>query len=216
MNPFETEAARYDQWFESPKGRLIFEQEVKCLRQLIGGTEGRWMEIGVGTGRFAEALDIREGIDPSEAVLKYASDRGVQTSRGFGEDLPYSDLSFDGLLMVVTICFLDDPHKAFKECRRVLKNKGCLIVGLVPADSRWGKFYMRKGKEGNTFYSIARFYTCEQVLEIAADTGFTYKDAGSCLYAPPDKPATDFTFRKGIDEKAGFVAMKFLKNENPL
>ena len=41
--------------------------------------------------------------------------------------------------MVVTICFLADPVRAFEECRRAFKEEGRLIVGLVPADSAVGK-----------------------------------------------------------------------------
>jgi len=209
MNPFDTEATRYDKWFDSPEGRPIFMEEVACLRELIGGVEGRWLEVGVGTGRFAQALGVREGIDPSRAVLAYASRRGIRTQVGYGENLPYSESSFDGVLMVVTICFLADPAKAFQECRRVLKEEGRLIVGLVPADSPWGKFYARKGQQGHLFYSVAKFYTCDQVVRIADAAGFIFDSARSCLFTPPGKPATGLSIREGIVPKAGFVALQF-------
>ena len=135
MNPFDIEANSYDEWFDSPTGRAIFSQELACLRELIGKAEGRWLEVGVGTGRFAQALGIREGIDPSLAALSYASNRGIRTQLGYAENLPYSQNSFDGILMVVTLCFLADPVKAFDQCRRVLKDEGRLIVGLVPTES---------------------------------------------------------------------------------
>ncbi len=209
MNPFDTEASRYDEWFNSPDGRVIFAQEVACLRGLLGKTVGRWLEIGVGTGRFAQALGIGEGIDPSSAILSYASSRGIRTQLGYGENLPYSENSFDGVLMVVTICFLADPVKAFEECRRVLKEEGRLIVGLVPADSPWGELYVRKGSEGHIFYSSAKFYTCEEVIGIADATGFIFAGARSCLLTSPDEPATDLSIRKGVVTGAGFVALQF-------
>jgi ubiquinone/menaquinone biosynthesis C-methylase UbiE len=213
LNPFDSKTARYDEWFNSPNGRAIFTQEINCLRSLMAGSEGRWMEVGVGTGRFAAALGVREGIDPSYAMLEYASDRGVRIKKGRGEEIPYSDDTFDGLLMVVTICFLDDPDKTFKECRRVLKPDGCLIVGLVPEDSPWGEFYMQKGKEGNLFYSIARFYSCNDVIALAAGTDFIFNDARSCLFTPPGEPVTDLSVREGIVKNAGFIALKFVKKE---
>ncbi|MBW2107692.1 MAG: class I SAM-dependent methyltransferase [Deltaproteobacteria bacterium] len=211
MNPFDTEASRYDEWFDSPDGQVIFALEVACLRGLLRKTVGRWLEVGVGTGRFAQALGIREGIDPSSAVLAYASSRGIRTQLGYGENLPYSENSFDGVLMVVTICFLAGPEKAFEECRRVLKEGGRLIVGLVPADSAWGELYAKKGYKGHHFYSVARFYTCDQVVSIANAAGFTFDSARSCLFTPPSGPVTDLSIREEVVTNAGFVALQFTR-----
>jgi len=211
MNPFDVEASRYDEWFDSPDGRVIFTQEVACLRELMGKAEGRWLEVGVGTGQFAQALGIREGIDPSSAVLAYASSRGVRTQMGYGEDLAYSDNSFDGVLMVVTICFLADPLRVFKECRRILREEGCLVVGLVPADSPWGELYARKGREGHIFYSSAKFYKCEEVIGIADAAGFIFDGARSCLFTSPGEPATDLSIHEGVITGAGFVALQFTR-----
>lgn len=212
-SPFDLFAREFDEWFESSRGRWIFELETFCLQELIGKTkvEGRWLEVGVGTGRFAEALGIKEGIDPSRTVLEIADDRGIRTQRGYGEDLPYSDASFDGVLNVVTICFLADPGKALKESYRILKQEGCLIVGLVPADSPWGIRYSRKAGEGHRFYSKARFYTCEQVSGLATEAGLVFTDARSCLFGPPTKPLSDRSLREGVVTGAGFVVLKFVK-----
>ncbi len=211
MDPFDREAARYDAWFDSPDGRQIFVQEAACLRELIGGLTGRWLEVGVGTGRFARSLGVKEGVDPSRAVLEMAAVRGITTQVGYGEDLPYPDNTFDGVLMVVTICYLVDPTKALKECRRVLKENGRLIVGLVPADSPWGKLYAQKGDEGHLFYSAATFYTCRQVVKLAAHADFTLNGVRSCLFTSPGRPVTYLSPRKGLVRNAGFVAFEFAK-----
>ena len=101
MNPFDTHADRYDAWFDSPDGQAIFTHETTCLRELMGETEGRWIEVGVGTGRFAQALGVEEGVDPSEAVLALAAVRGIRARVGYGESLPYPDATLNGILMVV-------------------------------------------------------------------------------------------------------------------
>ncbi len=210
-NPFETAADRYDRWFDSPRGRAIFEHEVACLRDLVGAFPGRWLEVGVGTGRFAEALGIREGIDPSPAVLALAARRGIETRVGRAESLPLPDASRDGLLLVVTICFVEDPAATFRECRRVLVPGGHLVVGLVPADSAWGEFYAREGREGHPFYSSARFYTADEILSLARAAGFRLARARSCLLTPPrqapDDPASGI--EDGIVPGAGFLAIDF-------
>ena len=208
--PFDQLAARYDAWFDSPDGRPIFELEVSCLRDVMTPSGGRWLEVGVGTGRFAQALGVEEGIDPSVPMLEFAAKRGIRTRRGHGEDLPYADGSFDGVLMVVTICFLSDPESAIRECARVLKKGGHLVVGLVPSDSAWGGLYSRRGRGGHPFYSVATFYRSEEVIGMAGSAGFGPVRAASCLFSAPGEQL-NASRREGIVAGAGFVAMDFPK-----
>jgi ubiquinone/menaquinone biosynthesis C-methylase UbiE len=211
--PFEKLAAQYDKWFDSEKGRAVFAREAACLESLISVEGKRWLEVGVGTGRFAKALGVPEGMDPSSAMLEIASKRGILTRKGYGEELPYPDGVFDGVLMVTILCFLSEPERAFIECSRVLVKNGCLVLGFVPSESPWSRLYMRKGDEGHPFYSCARFYTREQVLRMAHVAGFVFKSAASCLFSGPEEPLDDAGWRQGLIEGAGFTAMKFIVNK---
>ena len=209
MNPFDMEADRYDLWFESGKGKAVFEIEKSCLRRLLPRCEGRWLEIGVGSGRFAEALGISEGVDPSSAMLAIAAKRGIHTVQGAGESLPYKAATFDGVLMVTTLCFLTNVKKVVAEIHRVLRSDGVLLVGMVPAESPWGLLYKQKGREGHSIYSKARFHTCREVVRICTDMGFVFDEAANCITTPPgEEPANKL--QPGINEAAGFVAMRFL------
>ncbi len=211
---FDNLADRYDAWFDSPDGAPIFAAEVACVRALLEGAPRPWLEVGVGTGRFAEALGIEEGLDPSRAVLEIAARRGVRTRFGHAEEMPYEARSFGGVVMVVTICFVENPQAALGECARVLADGGSLIVGLVPADSSWGKHYARQGEEGHVFYSEATVYTCEQVVDMARQVGFGLDAAMSCIFTPPESPLdSDKPMREGVSESAGFVAMRFMAQQ---
>ena len=206
---FDTEADRYDRWFDSIRGRRILALELACVDRGIGGVKGHWLEVGVGTGRFAQALGIREGVDPSRAMLDRAAQRGIRACGGRAEQLPYRDKVFDGLLMATTVCFLDDPPKAFRECRRVLKEDGRMIVALIPADSPWGALAIQKGQASHSFYHTAKFYTCWQVVRLAADAGFVLEGAKSCLLSAPEEPIVDGSSAEGIVPDAGFVVLEF-------
>jgi SAM-dependent methyltransferase len=143
-------------------------------------------------------------------MLEFARQRGVHVWTGWGERLPYPDGHFHGVLLVVTLCFLSDPVKALGECARVLRADGCLVVGLVPADSPWGESYKRKGRTGHPFYSVAKFYDCDEVIRMADTAAFKLNRAVSCLFSPPGEPV-DVSRRQGIWAGAGFVAMEFAK-----
>ena len=157
--PFDTNAERYDRWFESQEGKTIFEIEISCLRETKWIMRGRRLEVGVGTGRFADSLGISEGIDPSSQMLAFAARRGIHAVRAVAEELPYPDSSFLGVVMVTTLCFLQDPIRAIEESFRVLEIHGSLLVGMVPGKSPWGKLYIAKGREGHTLYSHGKFRT---------------------------------------------------------
>jgi ubiquinone/menaquinone biosynthesis C-methylase UbiE len=138
-SPFETHAAEYDQWFDSERGSLIFSLELDCLRQAVDTVNGRWLEVGVGSGRFASVLGVQVGVDPSQEMVGIASERGIEAHLAPGGQLPFEDSSFDGVLLVCTICFLDDPRRTLRECWRVLNDSGRLVVGFVSCGGFPGK-----------------------------------------------------------------------------
>jgi SAM-dependent methyltransferase len=209
-NPFDAVADRYDAWFDLPEGRALLERELDCLRPLVTTSARPWLEVGVGTGRFAQALGVEEGLDPSLPMLEKAAARSIRVQQGVGECLPYGDGSFGGVLLVVTVCFLRDPIRAFTEAARVLRPGGRLVVGIIPADSPWGEEYARKGAAGHPIYSKAQFYTTQQVVETAQAAGFHYVVARSCLHSPPGSAAASASdVRQGIVPGAGFVALGF-------
>ncbi len=209
-SPFDRLADQYDAWFDSQKGRPIFRVEAECIRELLCDAPHPWLEVGVGTGRFAVAFNVDEGVDPSPAVLTYASRRGIRTRLGSAEALPYENNRFGATFLITTICFLGDLAQAFCECRRVLREDGYTIVGMVPKDSPWGESYARMGADGHPFYSAARFYTTPHVIGLAEQTGFYLNRAASCLFEEPDQKVAAYGRPRGrILKGAGFVGLRF-------
>lgn len=211
-NPFDLLAEPYDQWYDSPFGAAVFRQEITCLRQICPRCDGAWLEASAGTGRFALALGIAIGLDPSPAMLRLASARGIRAVRGHAEAIPFPDGVFDGVLMVFTLCFLEDPAAALGECRRVLRPGGVLVLGVVPARSAWGLSYARKAAKGHPLYSSATFYTAAETADLATSAGFTLEAAASALLTPPDTPPDPMARPiPSADETAGFVAARWVK-----
>ncbi len=158
-NIFDTLTEKYDAWYDSAEGRPLYESELKCLRPLVEDSLKPVLEIGVGTGRFAMHFPGATGLDPSLNALKMAKKRGVKTVQGYGENLPFEDETFGCILIIVTLCFVENPLAVLREAKRVVKKDGSIILGLVPRDSPWGAFYEEKKRAGHPFYGNARFYT---------------------------------------------------------
>ncbi|MFW6332774.1 MAG: hypothetical protein ACOC23_05685, partial [Thermodesulfobacteriota bacterium] len=59
-------------------------EEIECLRLLGADFSGRRLEVGVGTGRFADTLGITHGVDlsPPMAVRGPAFEAAVRLNDG--------------------------------------------------------------------------------------------------------------------------------------
>ena len=168
IEPFEKHYDKYEDWFE--KNEFAYQSEINAVKEVLP-VEGKGIEIGVGSGRFAAPLGIKYGVDPSEKMLKIAKQRGIEVKTGIAEDLPYDDESFDYVLMVTTICFVDDIEKSFKEAYRILKKNGKIVIGFVDKDSKIGRGY-QKIKNKSLFYGPAIFFSVKEVESYLKKTGF--------------------------------------------
>ena len=167
--PFDQYTDEYDDWFIINK--YAFQSELNAIKKALPDN-GDIIEVGIGSGVFAEPLGIKEGVDPSAAMRKKAKKRNIRAINAVAERLPYPDNSKDAVLMVTSICFVDDIYKSFQEVHRVLKDDRFLIIGFVDKNSPVGKFYLEH-KDENIFYKDAVFYGTEELHKILKNTGFS-------------------------------------------
>ncbi len=187
INTFEEYAERYDAWYEE-EGKILYENEVKCVKNLIHECEGKALEVVVGTGRFANLSKNVVGVDISFQPLKIAKKLEITVIQANAEELPFKNEVFSCAMMIVTICFLENPLKALKEAYRVLKNSGKLIIGAVFVDSLWGRFYEEKKRYGHPFYSFAKFYDFQEFKKITNKAGFKIKRIfGTLKFSTPER-----------------------------
>lgn len=174
---FEAHHQRYETWFEKHEAAYI--SELLALRAFVPW-EGRGIEIGVGSGRFAAPLGVQVGVDPSPSMLVYAAARGIEVAEGTAEDLPFAGGSFDHALVVTTICFVDSPARMLTEAHRVLKPGGRLVIGFIDRESALGQDYLAHQAE-NVFYRDATFYSADEVARLLLDAGFSISAWGQTL-----------------------------------
>jgi SAM-dependent methyltransferase len=98
----------------------------------------RLLDVGCGTGATVEHLIGRygflaAGVDPSLAMLALGSARNplLPLIRAVGESLPFGDGEWDGVLAECSLSLTRDPDAALRECLRVLRRGGKLILSDV-------------------------------------------------------------------------------------
>lgn len=206
---FNTHLHKYEQWFIENEAAFI--SEVNAIKEVLPTTE-KIIEVGIGSGLFAEKLGIREGCDPSLEMRKKATQRGISAIEGIAENLPYADESIDCILMVTTICFVDNVDRTFQELHRVLKNNGFLIMAFVDKNSDIGKTYQAK-KEESLFYKDAVFYSTEEIYKYLWGNNFEIIKTVQTLFGRKDE-LNDVQEPLNGSGKGSFIVVKSKKNKS--
>ncbi len=207
-NAFDQAVEEYDAWYEHNE---LFTHELATLG-VIGYPCASSIEIGVGTGRFAQRLHIPFGIDPALNALKLAYRRGIRVFNARAESLPFEDNLFNRVYFIFSLCFVQDQRSALKEAIRILKKdgNGKLIVGFVPKDSPWGRLYKKKGDEGHKLYRHANFFSPKQLDSWVKSLDFVPDETiSSLLFSPEDKPYPKEPPLEYLVDKAGFVVKTY-------
>jgi len=165
---FNEHAGDYDAWFDEHNS--VYQVQLRILRGAVPDFR-HGLEVGVGSGRFAAPLGIHSGIDPSAMLARMAKHRGVEVALGEAEHLPYRTGSFDFVLMMTVICFLDEIQRAFHEVHRVLDHRGTLVTGFIEAGGEIFQKYRHEPIKGR-FLRFATFRTCDEVFGFFKDAGF--------------------------------------------
>ena len=208
ISPFEKYAEQYEEWFV--ENRWVYEAELRAVKAMLP-VGGHGVEIGVGSGRFAEPLGIKIGVEPSKRMREIAQKRGIQVLDGVAEELPFDDAGFDFVLMVTTVCFVDNIRKALLEAHRILSHGGFLILGFVDRNSMVGQSYLNR-KEENVFYKNATFFSVDELVEIMDQAGFTDLTFNQTIFKGLSETTRDEPVKTGHGE-GSFVVIRGRKEE---
>jgi ubiquinone/menaquinone biosynthesis C-methylase UbiE len=110
------------------------------------------VDLGCGTGRFSQTLaDLYgahlTGVDPSETMLAQARAKAPHLTFlvGAGEALPLPDESADLVFISLAYHHFADPVRTARECRRVLRPGGGVMIRTPAMD-------------GGPYRAFARFF----------------------------------------------------------
>ena len=103
--------------------------------------EGRLLEVGCGSGDMLKLMQnlgwCVEGVDFDRAAVENARSKGLNVCLGTLEGQEYRDNYFDVITMSHVIEHVHDPSGLLRECRRILKFGGRLVI-VTPNSQSWG------------------------------------------------------------------------------
>jgi SAM-dependent methyltransferase len=206
-NPFETHYAEYDAWFD--RNANVYESELAAVRELLP-PPGDWVEIGVGSGRFASRLGIPIGIEPAVGIAALARERGVSVIRGKAECLPIQNESVDAAFLITTSCFVDDIDRTFNEIARVLRDDGSAIVAFIPKDSPFGELY-GSARQEDRFFRHATLHTKRRIFDAIEAAGLTVERTVQTLSGTPNRANDRIEPPSEGHDRGSFVVVRAIK-----
>jgi len=177
---FDEWPEKYDRWFTTPIGALVKKYEAELLLDLLKPEPGEIiLDAGCGTGVFT--LDILSfgthviGLDISMPMLLRAREKArgyrFQTVLGDMLSLPFPDDSFDKVVSVTALEFIEEAKGAIQELFRVTKKGGEIVVATLNSLSPWASRRKAEAEKGHTLFARAIFRSPHEVLSLIALNG---------------------------------------------
>lgn len=155
-----------------PGARVVTDFSIMCLSAL---PNGRVLDVGCGSGALVERLGNlgwhAEGVDLDEQAIRAARTSNLTVRLGTLEEQRYLDGGFDAVTMSHVIEHVHDPLQLLRECRRILKPGGRLVV-VTPNISSLGHRYFGASWLGLDPPRHLHIFTPSSLAELAKGAGF--------------------------------------------
>jgi SAM-dependent methyltransferase len=186
----------YAAWRGTTLGLVTERLERRAVLDLAGPLDGLdVLEVGCGDGAWsvhaARAGARVTGLDRSgaalEAARRRAGDAGVALAacRGDAGSLPFPAASFDLVLAITVLCFVDDPAGAVREMARVLRPGGRLVLGELGSWSLWGAWRRLRGWAGSPRWRKAHLQSPAGLRSLARQAGLRPGAMRGAAFHPP-------------------------------
>ncbi len=152
---------------EMTRRRAVARRRLQTLTRLLGKTpaQTRVVDIGCSRGQFVgfagEAGYTAEGVEPAPDIAAAARALGLNVRTGLLEEQQFPDATFDAASLFEVVEHLREPLPLLRECARILKPGGILLVSTGNAASwtvtamgaRWDYFHIEKDGGHISFFN---------------------------------------------------------------
>jgi SAM-dependent methyltransferase len=210
------------QEFDDPRGTLPSvnsdkrrsQQNAKWLAKISRllqkqAAEIHLLDVGCSSGAFlttARALGFRaEGVEPASQAAQSAIQSGLKVHIGTLQEASFPADHFDAVTLFEVIEHIKEPLALLKECRRIIRPNGVLMIGTGNAaswttsfmKSRWRYFHIEHHGGHISFFNPL------SMRLLAERTGFTLQSLETSnvrFYEEGDMPPPVYRLAKIVSE----------------
>jgi len=159
---------KYLQSCKSEFWKEVFEAELGyILHQLRGAKDV--LSVGCGpaiieTGLVENGFSVT-GLDISKEALDQAPDN-IRTVAGSAEKMDFADYSFDAVIYVASMQFIERYKQSIKETVRVLRSGGKLLVMLLNPQS---EFFKEKIENPDSYINKIKHINLKEIEKAVAE-----------------------------------------------
>ena len=214
----------FDRWAQvydiQPNPLLTLEErKVTPLIPSVSGLD--ILDVGCGTGRWLVRLELLEpasltGTDCSAAMLDRARPKVHSTTileSSENSELPGEDASYGLVLASFVLSYLTDVAGFARQCARVLRADGCLLISdmhpSTAAERGWSRgFHI----DGAKIEIEAHSRTLMEIVSVFRESGFEVSVLIEPSFEEPEKPIFDDAGKLAeYEDLAGVPAIYILK-----
>ncbi len=168
MNTGFADMEKYLQSCKSEFWKEVFEAELGyILHQLRGAKDV--LSVGCGpaiieTGLVENGFSVT-GLDISKEALDQAPDN-IRTVAGSAEKMDFADYSFDAVIYVASMQFIERYKQSIKETVRVLRSGGKLLVMLLNPQS---EFFKEKIENPDSYINKIKHINLKEIEKAVAE-----------------------------------------------
>jgi ubiquinone/menaquinone biosynthesis C-methylase UbiE len=148
--------------------KKVFKAELDYILQELKGAKN---VLSVGCGPAIIEAGLAEhgfnvtGLDISKEALDYAPD-SIRTLVGSAENMNFADSSFDAVIYVASLQFIENHIEAIKRTARVIKSGGKILVMLLNPDS---EFFKEKSKNPDSYINKIKHTDLREIEKTIAE-----------------------------------------------
>ena len=144
--------------------------------------DGLLLDVGCGNGSSMQMMEKKgwrvTGTDFDVEAVKEAKSKGLNVKLGELSSIAFPTGSFDAVMMNHVIEHVPDPLSLLKECRRILKKGGTLVMITPNAASRGHSFFKRDWRALETPQHL-QVFSIDSLGELTRKAGFEDVEAFS-------------------------------------